>query len=103
MVNRRHNIQQHLDLRGIPEDPNVLRMQLDAEKKKFRDAMNRFNFKCLLFGDHEAGKTTFINRFIANRDVYKYPEEGFNLHSLVFESNTGQIGFNVIDIGRFFI
>ena len=56
-------------------------------------------FKCVLVGDGNVGKTTFIEKLLTGTCKNKYyPTFGVEVHPFRFDSTEGQIVFNVWDV-----
>lgn len=55
-------------------------------------------FKVVLIGDGGTGKTTFIGRHLSGKFAQQYiPTRGVDKHSLTFDTNYGQISFDLWD------
>lgn len=56
-------------------------------------------FKCVLLGDSQCGKTTFITKLLTGAYNDKYvPTLGVEVHPLTFKTTRGSIRFNVWDM-----
>nr|QBK92074.1 MAG: Ras-related GTPase [Pithovirus LCPAC304] len=63
-----------------------------------RERTHLGNFKIVLLGDGEVGKTTWLHRHISEDFVNEYtPTLGVEVHPIQFNTNYGTITFNVWD------
>nr|QBK92446.1 MAG: Ras family GTPase [Pithovirus LCPAC401] len=61
--------------------------------------MENYTHKIVFVGDGGVGKTTFITRHMTGKFEKRYiPTQGKELRSILFSTNKGKIGFDILDI-----